>query len=170
MTEARRKGRDTTISVKLTRDEIDDLVQLARYYERSMGPMRHVVRLTSSGVIRRRFQFVAEESRWLAAFAESVRDEEAANAGEVTFTPRSLVAFWGRALSSLNSKRSRRRLSPAALERREALAEKLRRAVERLWLQQRNIAENEIATRRASEAEWMRRLLGETSDSSAGKS
>lgn len=149
----------STVSVTLTAEEIEDLAQLAAYYQRSMGFMRHVVRLTSPGPIRQRFDFVAEESRWLGAFVESVRDQGADGTREVAFTPRSLVAFWGRALSSLNSKRSRRRLSAAQLAAREVLAGKLGRATEKLWLRDPGIVAGEIATRRAPEAGWMREQL-----------
>lgn len=148
-----------TISLTLTREETEDLVRLAGYYQQSMGFMRHVVRLTSRGPIRRRFHFVAEESRYLREFAESVRSEMTADSVDVEFTPRSLVAFWGRALSSLNSRRSRRRMSAEVIERREDLSDKCRRAIERLWLKNPTLVENEIATRRAPEAEWMRQSL-----------
>lgn len=155
----KRARSNRTVLVTLSREQVDDLVRLAGYYQRSMGAMRHVVRLTSPAPIRRRFQFVAEESRYLQAFAESVRDEMGNDPRPTEFTPRSLVAFWGRALSSLNSKRSRRRMSADEIGRREALAEILRRSVERLWVQEPALIEGEIATRRVPEAAWMRELL-----------
>jgi hypothetical protein len=150
---------NVTVSVTLTREQVDDLVRLASYYQRSMGVMRHVVRLTSPGPIRRRFRFVAEESRYLQAFAEAVRAEMTNDSDPTELTPRSLVAFWGRALSSLNSKRSRRRMSAEEIGRREALADTLRRSTERLWLNEPALVESEIATRRAPEAAWMREQL-----------
>lgn len=149
----------STVDVSLTNAEIEDLLQLAGYYERSMGVMRHVVRLTSSRPIRQRFDFVAEESRLLRAFAQSLRDNEPDGSHEVAFTPRSLVAFWGRALSSLNSKRSRRRMSAERLAGRQLLAEKLGRGVEKLWLRDPATVAREMSTRRAPEVAWMREQL-----------
>jgi hypothetical protein len=156
----------STVSVTLTRQQVDDLVRLAGYYQRSMGVMRHVVRLTSPGPIRRRFRYVAEESRYLQAFAESLRAEMTDDAQSLEFTPRSLVAFWGRALSSLDSRRSRRRMSAEEIERREALTAVMRRAVERLWIKDPALTESEIATRRAPEAAWMREQLNLASQTS----
>jgi hypothetical protein len=155
-----------TVPVTLSREEVDDLVRLSGYYQRSMGVMRHIVRLTAGGPTRRRFKFVAEESKYLLAFAESVRSEMTAETIDAQFTPRTLVAFWGRALSSLNSKRSRRRLSAVDIERREILSDKFRRAVERLWLKDPELAEAEIATRRTTESDWMREALSLTDHSS----
>lgn len=163
----RRKRAVSTVSpvkLDLTAGEIDDLAALAGYYERSMGMMRHVVRFTSPGPIRRRFQFVAEESRWLRAFAESLQSAPAESRREVEFTPRALVAFWGRALSSLQSKRSRRRMSPGAIAARQVLSDKLGRAAAELWLRDPATLSREVGTRRAPEAEWMRRQIeGENS-------
>src|SRR5579884_2381311 len=105
-----RKKSPRTIAVSMTRDEVEDLASLAHYYERSFGVMRHVVRLTSNREMRQRFRFVAQESRWLADFAAATASDLSADPASVSFTPRSLIAFWGRALSSLNSKRSRRKL------------------------------------------------------------
>jgi hypothetical protein len=148
----------STVRIFLSAKEIEDLVELAQYYQRSMGFMRHVVRITSPRPIRHRFDFVAEESRLLRAFAESVRSGDGAGR-DVEFTARSLVAFWGRALSSLHSKRSRRRLSAERLAVREALADKLRRATEKLWLKDAAGVSGEMATRRAPEVSWMREEL-----------
>lgn len=157
----------STVTLTLTREQVDDLIRLAGYYERSMGVMRHVVRLTSPGPIRRRFRFVSEESYYLQAYAESLRSQMTGDTETAGLTPRSLVAFWGRALSSLNSRRSRRRMSPDEVARREALAEVCLRAVERLWLKDPSLVEREIATRRAPEAAWMRDQLHLPTETSA---
>jgi hypothetical protein len=162
-----RTGTDRpTVGIRLNDDELADLIDMATYYERSMGIMRHVVRVTSSREMRQRFRFIAEESRWLETFARAAHDERSED-GEIVFTARALVAFWGRALSSLQSKRSRRRMSPLKLEQRELLAEKLARSAEKLWLRNPELMAQEVAGRREPEAEWMWQRL-DPSDSPDG--
>jgi hypothetical protein len=78
----------------------------------------------------------------------------------VSFTPRALVAFWGRALSSLDSQRSRRKMSDDQIRVREAVAAKLQNGVEALHRKSRKLMESEIATRRAPEVAWMLERLG----------
>lgn len=155
----RQRAVPATVTLSLTVEDVEDLVRVAGYYERSMGFMRHVVRLTSARAIRQRFRFVAEESRWLSAFAEATRADMHGSETDVEFTPRALIAFWGRALSSLKSKRSRRRMSPAQLAQRQLLAGKLERAAARLLLDKPEVMAEELHTRRASEVTWMRERL-----------
>jgi hypothetical protein len=155
----RQRAVPATVTLSLTVEDVDDLVRVAGYYERSMGFMRHVVRLTSARAIRQRFRFVAEESRWLTVFAEATRADMRGSETEVDFTPRALIAFWGRALSSLQSKRSRRRMTPTQLAQRELLAGKLERAAARLLLDKPGVMAEELRTRRASEVTWMRERL-----------
>src|SRR5712692_3256732 len=138
---ARRKGtprssRPSCAVVNLTVPEIELLVRSAHYYQKSMGPARHVVRFIAPSAIRTRYRFIAEESSILERFAEATYDEAMgadADQIEATFTARALVAFWGRLLANLNSRRSRRRLSGDQIAAREALAAKLERAAAQLW-------------------------------------
>jgi hypothetical protein len=143
-------------------DEVALLVRIADYHLKSMGLMRYLVRLTASGEVRSKYRFVAEESRWLKRFAETVRDDMEAggqDSAPVEFTPRSLVAFWGRLLASLNSRRSRRRLSAEEIRRREELAARLEEVARLLWLRYPGRLEDELGTRRPAEAGWMRSKL-----------
>jgi hypothetical protein len=79
---------------------------------------------------------------------------------DVTTTYRALIAFWGRLLASLNTPRSRRRLSQAEVERRQALAAKLEEAADNLARRNRARLEAELQTRRPVEEIWMRDRLG----------
>ena len=131
-----------------------------------MGPARYMVRFTSNAQVRSKFRFVADESAVLQAFAEATRDEMAAEGSttrDVTMTARTLVAFWGRVLSSLNNRRSRRKLSADGIGEREQLADKLGAAARIVSRQKGVDIERELQTRRTDEAAWMReRLAGET--------
>jgi hypothetical protein len=163
-----------TVRVALELDEIETLVAISDYYRRSMGPMRHVIRLAASGDVRRRFRFIADESFWLRRFAEATRDsiltnqQQEAPSGSPSGSPRgspreypvdltvpTLVAFWGRILSSLNSPRSRRRLKQDEIARREQLAIKLRDALAASVALDPAPLQNAIATRRPQERAWM---------------
>ena len=164
---ARRKGRSSSSRtssalISLTVPEIEILVRIARYYQKAMGPARLVVRFIAPRDIRVRYQFIAEESRILERFAASTYEEATqADAYEIeaALTPRAVVAFWGRLLASLHSRRSRRRLSADQIAAREALVEKLESAAVRLWLAERDVLERELLTRKPLEAEWMREKL-----------
>jgi hypothetical protein len=81
------------------------------------------------------------------------------DARQVELTPRTLVAFWGRVLASLNTRRSRRRLSEAAVAEREVLANKLAEAAEQLARTELPLLQQELATRRQVEADWMEERL-----------
>ena len=149
--------------IELTADEVNLLVRIADFHLKAMGLMRYVVWLTASSEVRSKYRFVAEESRWLKRFAEAVREdmaEEGRDQANVAFTPRSLVAFWGRLLASLNSRRSRRRLSEAEVQRREELATKLETAVRTFGQHHPTLLEEELQTRRPAEGAWMRSRLG----------
>jgi len=152
-------------ALRLSLTEVNDLVKLSRYYENSMGFSRYLVRVASGSVMRARFKFVSDESRILEQFASSIRTEmETGDEAEreVQFTPRSLVAFWGRALSSLDSQRSRRKMTAGTLQLREELALKLQNTVGKLHKRSRKLVESEIATRRAPEVTWMLERLQQT--------
>lgn len=124
--------------------------------------MRYVVWLTASSEVRSKYRFVSEESRWLKRFAQAVREDmDAAPQDSITvsLTPRSLVAFWGRLLASLNSRRSRRRLSDEEVRRREELAAKLEEAARSFATLHPAMLEEEMGTRRPAEGAWMRSKL-----------
>lgn len=157
----------STIELRMTPAEVQLLKRIAPYYQKSMGPLRVVVRLASPRDVRTKYRFITEESNWLRTFAEAVlEDMEGEEAEEfvVRLTPRALVAFWGRLLSSLNSRRSRRRLSAAELAARSALSEKLEATAREAWAKSQEVIELEIATRKRSEAEWMRQKLDPASN------
>jgi hypothetical protein len=121
------------------------------------------MRLLAPSHIRVRLRFVSEESKWLKRLVVATRnDMRAAGAvdWDVTFTDRALVAFWGRLLASLNTPRSRRRLSRAEVERRQALAAKFEKAAGTLAGRNRVQLETELQTRRPVEEIWMRDRLG----------
>jgi hypothetical protein len=151
-----------TVSVSLSLDEVATLVLLASYYGRTLGSVRRMIQLVSPGEMRAKARFVQEETYWLRRFAEAQRDRMSSlEAGESTveFTPRSLVAFYGRTLASLNVPRRRRRLSPAKIEAREALAEKFRTALEALRSSDGSVLEEELQTRRLRERQWITEAL-----------
>ena len=155
----------------MSREEVLLLKRIAPYYQKAMGPMRVVVRLAAPRDVRTKYRFIVQESEWLRKFVEAVlEDMEGEDAEEfvVRLTPRALIAFWGRLLSSLNSRRSRRRLSARELEGRSALSAKLEATAREMWDRDRGDIEREIATRKRSEAEWMRERLAKESSELAG--
>jgi hypothetical protein len=146
----------------LTDPEIGILIRLAYYYL-TLRPIRVLMRMLAPSHIRVRLKFVSEESKWLKRLAVAARDDMR-KAGAVdwnaAFTDRALIAFWGRLLASLNTPRSRRRLSQAEVERRQALAAKLEEAADNLARRNRARLEAELQTRRPVEEIWMRDRLG----------
>lgn len=154
---------EMSVEVDLTRVDIDVMIALANYYERSMGPMRHIVRLTARREIRARFRFLADESKWLKQFAVASRDDLDAQRTDhmpTTVTARALIAFWGRLLAAQGSRRATRKLSPQQIKEREDLATKLQSAAGTLAARNRARVEEEIRTRRPAEADQMRKALG----------
>lgn len=163
----KRGSGNSSVSIDLSVAELDLLIALSDYYQKSMGAMRHVVRLTGSSETRQRFRFLAEESRWLRRCAEAERSLTTGEADEVrrvAFTPRTAVAFWGRLLASLHSPRSRRRLRAEEIERREALAATLRDALRRFARSRPAALAAEIDTRRPVEQDLMREALALTGE------
>jgi len=149
-------------AIELTLEDVRTLASLAHFYERSLGPMRYLVRLTARRAIKAKYSFVVEESAWLERFASAmVGDLMAGGEGRgcARLTPRTLIAFWGRLLASLHSPRSRRRLSRQEIEAREALASKFQSGAQRLYGSHPRVVEQEISTRRPIEAQWMREKL-----------
>lgn len=154
--------RAPSVVVELSREDVQTLAALAHFYDRSLRPVRLFIRITSGRDMRRRIRFVAEESNWLEQFARAAQDEMAAAGAQshgVRLTVRSLIAFWGRVLASLNTPRSRRKLSEAQIEERERLALKLEEAAARLAGRDRAALHRELDTRRPVEAGWIRERL-----------
>lgn len=151
-----------SVAVRLSKEEVRAMVAVSDYYERSMGVMRLVIRVTASGDVRSKYRHVAEESKWLKRFAATTLQDMLATGAtqtDVTFTSLALVAFWGRLLSSLSVQRSRRKLKPQEIELREILAEKLQRAVQSLRDRYPQAIERDLQTRRARDLQWMREKL-----------
>jgi hypothetical protein len=151
-----------TVSILLSLDEIATLVRLSSYHGRTLSFVRRVIQLVSAGEMRAKARFVQEESYWLRRFAQANRDRIEANGGTesaVEFTPRSLVAFYGRTLGTLNVPRTRRRLSAKQIEQREALAEKLRSALVTLYRNEPELVAEELQTRRLRERTWIDQAL-----------
>ena len=168
---ARGRRATETVSVRLTLDEVSTLIVLSRYYGRTLGFVRRMIQLGSPGEMRAKARFVHEETYWLRRFAEAQRDrmtDQGDLDATVEFTPRSLVAFYGRTLASLNVPRTRRRLSPAKIEAREALAEKLRTALQALRSSDGSIVEEELQTRRLREREWISEALSGAQEAHGG--
>lgn len=153
---------ERTVRVELHRDEVEILARVAHYYERSMGITRHVLRLTGGDEIKAKYRFIVDEANSLDMVVLGARSHLTSAEGStvaVPLTVRALVAFWGRLLSSLNIPRSRRKLRRGEAEARRALADKLYRSIKMLHGEMPHLVEQEIATRRAREVEWMRGRL-----------
>jgi hypothetical protein len=148
--------------IELDKEEASVLVRVATYHQKAIGPVRFLVQLVAPEEIRDKYTFVKEETKVLKQFAREARDSISRSQQErepISFTPRTLVAFWGRMLASLKTKRSRRKLSMLEIERREALARRLEAIAGSIWQDNRKVLEQELATRRLVEAEWMRERL-----------
>ncbi len=152
-------------TLDLTAHELALLIKLANYYEKAMGPTRHLVRLTAPKEVKLKYRFLKEESEWLRLFAESARDrlrDSGADEIPVAFTVRAVVAFWGRILSNLNSTRSRRRLARDAVQARERMAVRLQQTVVELSATHPDLIAQEILSRRSREVPWMQQALERT--------
>lgn len=148
----------------MTAEDLKVLIAIAHHYERAMGPMRFVLPIVARKDVKTKYRFVAEESRWLERFAVAAHDEIIASGrseAPVNFTPLALVAFWGRLLASLETPRSRRKLSGIEVQARETLAARLQGAGRQLRLADSQALENELRTRRPVEAQWMRERLAD---------
>jgi hypothetical protein len=105
---------------------------------------------------------MVDESRLLEKFAQTTRDELVRRDVEhdtISFTPLALVAFWGRLLASLHSRRSRRKMSEEETRVREEIARKLREAAATLSSAKRRSLDEALATRPMGEVNWMREAL-----------
>jgi hypothetical protein len=172
----KRKNRQTPhgpqLVLTLTEDDIDALIRVAHFYERSMGPMRYFVRLTSGHEVRQKFRFIADESLWLERLLLATRQTLAPAAGtlpgdsgpqhptaSLTLTPTALVALWGRLLSGTRTPRARRKAKGRELAIREDLERTFMALARNLWSSEPHLLDTEIASRRPVEAAWMREEL-----------
>ncbi len=152
-------------TLAMTAPEINLLIKLANYYEKAMGPTRHLVRLTAPKEVKLKYRFLKEESEWLRLFAESAQErlrDSGADEIPVAFTVRAVVAFWGRILSNLNSTRSRRRLGRDAIQARERMAGRLQQTLVELRTTHPDLIAQEILSRRSREVPWMQQALERT--------
>lgn len=158
-----RRAEPIQTHLMMTVDDLERLKTVAHHYERSMGPARHFVRWASGPEMRARFAFVSVESTWLERFIEAALAETEKQGGtaEITFTVRTLIAFWGRLLSGLESRRTRRKIAQPEIEAREELAHRLGEAARRMRAEFPDEFEAELQTRRTPEAAWMRERLGQ---------
>lgn len=150
----RPRARTRGAVITLTGPEKETLRNLADYHLRAMGPMRHLVRLTSRREVRQRLGYLTQESMYLRLFMEGELQKEAGE-GPVMFTIPALVAFWGRVLSSLNTRRSRRKLKPSEVERREELSRRFAAVARQLSPHERASFDQELDTRRPREIQWI---------------
>jgi len=165
VSQAKRGNPQPSPTLDMTAHEIDLLIKLANYYEKAMGPTRHLVRLTAPKEVKLKYRFLKEESEWLRLFAESARDRLRVSGADeipVIFTVRAVVAFWGRILSNLNSTRSRRRLARDAVQARERMAVRLQQTVVELRATHPDLIAQEILSRRSREVPWMQQALERT--------
>ena len=155
-------GQQPSIALNVSTEDVDVLRRVANHYL-SMRPLRSLIALTGPGEIRARYRFIRDESKLLQRFASTTLHSMRA-AGEkeraVRFTARALVAYWGRLLASLNTPRSRRKLSVAEIERRERVSAILQSGLRSLLPRHRALILAELRTRRPAEEAWMRSDLG----------
>lgn len=151
-----------TVRLSLTADEAASLITVADFYQKNWGPMRGVVGWTTSTEVRGRLRFIAEESTILKKFMQAAYERgfaDGKNQATVDFTPRALIALWGRLLASLNSPRGRRKLSQEEVARREGLVVKFQETVASLRIRHAQAVKEEIRTRRTAEQAWMMSAL-----------
>jgi hypothetical protein len=158
---------DVSITLELSDDDLARLARLAPYYEKALGPMRHVVMLTARGDIRKRYTFIREERHWLETVVSELQQERVSgtgNTGSVRLPSRTVIAFWGRAIACLTTRRSRRKLDSDEIAAMERLESTLRMAAQRLLAQDAAAVERDLSTRRASEIKLMRAALYDSQD------
>ena len=139
------------VRVELTDAELAQLTELARHYEKVMGFVRHVVVATSRMGVRRRYRHIVLESKGLEAIAIKMRERLRSAGGDVLETELALeeaVAIWGRALSSMRTKRSRRKLSSPQLALQESIERKFAEGVRSYSALRETAVRAAIATRR----------------------
>jgi hypothetical protein len=151
-----------SIAVRLSQRDLDSLVRVSDLYM-TARPFRFVVRMTAPSQIRARFRFVGDESKWLKRLAKETRAgmrEDGRDERDVPLTIPTLVGYWGRLLTSLNTPRHRRRLSGSEYDVRHSMLPRFQDALGSLLVHHRRRIEDQLATRRPAEEIWMRERLG----------
>jgi hypothetical protein len=147
--------------VRISQRDVDSLVRVADLYM-TLRPLRFLMRLTAPPSIRARIRYVSDESRWLKRLAREIRASMRASGEEdrdEPFTIPALVGYWGRLLASVNTPRTRRRLSRKELEVRQSLIARFQEALSSLLDRNRRQIEDQLQTRRPAEEIWMRDRL-----------
>jgi len=131
-----------------------------------MGRIRYLVVWTSGRSVRKKYRFIVQESTRLESVAAGVLDEleGLGGRGRVSLKVSDSVAFWGRVLSSLRTRRSRRKLSTEEIGRREALSEQFQTVLAPLQRSGNVVLVEALRTRRPKEVEWMTELLSPASE------
>ena len=138
--------------------EVRVLEKIAHFHEKSMGPTRWFVRLTAPAEVKEKYRFIVQEGKWLERFAASTREtflDSESDEVLAEFTPRALVAFWGRLLAGLNSPRARRKLNQHDIVVYEHMAQRFGAVVSDERTRRRQVIDDEIGTRRLREQGWM---------------
>jgi hypothetical protein len=147
--------------VQLSRRDLDTLVRVADLYM-TIRPIRFLVRFAAPRSIRSRLRYVSDESKWLKRLAREIRTNMRVGGDperEVPLTIPVLVGFWGRLLASVNTPRTRRRLSKSELQVRKTLILRFQEALSSLLRRHRRAVEDQLRTRRPAEEIWMRERL-----------
>lgn len=159
--------------MELSPEEAQALSDIAHHYEDVMGKTRHVVVWTAPRHVRKKYRYIVQESRRLESVASEIVELVSAKGGRsatVSLTPTDAVQFWGRALSNLNSRRSRRKLAPADVEVREQLSSRFAFALLPLWQVGDAALIEAVKSRRGTEAAWMKTAFDGYAESDRGGS
>jgi hypothetical protein len=135
--------------------DVEVLRTVAHHYETVIGASRHVLIALMPPKAKRKYRYIVQESDRLA---QSV-DELAMVSVRWSMDLDSAVAFWGRLLSNLNTKRSRRKLGESEAMLRQNLLERLQTAILSQSSSSADSVAAAIATRRAREQQWMQEAL-----------
>ena len=141
------------ISIQLSTAEIETLSSVVHHYERVMGVARHLVAATAPPRIRRRYRYIVQESARLDDLAADWRQDAGDSRADMSLD--TAVAFWGRLLSNIRTKRSRRKTTKEMLGRQEALAGRFGVEMQALWRVHPEAVETSIGSRRRREQAWM---------------
>lgn len=151
------------VGLRLTQPQAQALLDVSHHYEDVMGVSRHIVVWTSPRQIRRKYRYIVQESEQLERVARTIQGETVAGREEFEITLEQALAFWGRILSSLDSRRSRRRLAAQDVSVREELSQMFGRIVRGLWDTTEPLVREAINRRRRRESGWMIAIMEEDS-------
>ena len=151
---------EESVVIPLSREDLQSLSAVVHHYEDVTGFFRHVVVATSKQKIKRRYRYIVHESNALEALVEDlIHRMGSAQELQAQMPLQDLVAFWGRLLSSLKTKRTRRRISSEEAALRERLTVRFSDVVCCLWLERSEVVRRAIDTRRRREVEWMMQAI-----------